>query len=222
MENREKCGIVDGTAAVQNGGRTEMLEYNQPREGLRNCTEDWMEREVILYIGVSVDGYLADADGGVDWMKGHGAEEGDGGYQAFYETVDTLIMGRATYEQVKTQLSPDSWPYEGKECYVVTSQFLEDTDEVTFWPGDVWELVFLLKQRTGKAIWLVGGAKLLKSFMEQELVDQYWISTLPVILGKGMPLFLPGDYRERLILDRTLVWDGVVTNVYFNRAENAE
>lgn len=76
MENREKCGIVDGTAAVQNGGRTEMLEYNQPREGLRNCTEDWMEREVILYIGVSVDGYLADADGGVDWMKGHGAEEG--------------------------------------------------------------------------------------------------------------------------------------------------
>ena len=181
-----------------------------------------MEREVILYIGVSVDGYLADADGGVDWMKGHGAEEGDGGYQAFYETVDTLIMGRATYEQVKTQLSPDSWPYEGKECSVVTSQFLEDTDEVTFWPGDVWELVFLLKQRSGKAIWLVGGAKLLKSFMEQELVDQYWISTLPVILGKGMPLFLPGDYGERLILDRTLVWDGVVTNVYFNRAENAE
>ena len=105
---------------------------------------------------------------------------------------------------------------------MVTSQFLEDTDEVTFWPGDVWELVFLLKQRTGKAIWLVGGAKLLKSFMEQELVDQYWISTLPVILGKGMPLFLPGDYSERLILDRTLVWDGGVTNVYFNRAENAE
>ena len=68
----------------------------------------------------------------------------------------------------------------------------------------------------------MGGAKLLKSFMEQELVDQYWISTLPVILGKGMPLFLPGDYGERLILDRTLVWDGVVTNVYFNRAENAE
>ena len=68
----------------------------------------------------------------------------------------------------------------------------------------------------------MGGAKLLKSFMEQELVDQYWISTLPVILGKGMPLFRPGDYRERLILDRTLVWDGVVTNVYFNRAENAE
>ena len=43
-----------------------------------------------------------------------------------------------------------------------------------------------------------------------------------MILGKGMPLFLPGDYGERLILDRTLVWDGVVTNVYFNRAENAE
>ncbi|MBS6952013.1 MAG: dihydrofolate reductase [Enterocloster asparagiformis] len=181
-----------------------------------------MERDVILYIGVSVDGYLADTSGGVGWMQGHGNEQGDGGYGEFLREVDTVIMGHATYRQVKTELSPDRWPYEGKECYVVSSQFLEDTDQVTFWPGDVWELVFLLKQRPGKAIWLVGGAKLLQSFMEQELVDQYWISTLPVILGKGMRLFLPGDYEERLILDRTMVWDGIVTNVYYNRAESEE
>ena len=181
-----------------------------------------MERDVILYIGVSVDGYLADTSGGGGWMQGHGNEQGDGGYGEFLREVDTVIMGHATYRQVKTELSPDRWPYEGKECYVVSSQFLEDTDQVTFWPGDVWELVFLLKQRPGKAIWLVGGAKLLQSFMEQELVDQYWISTLPVILGKGMRLFLPGDYEERLILDRTMVWDGIVTNVYYNRAESEE
>ena len=178
-----------------------------------------MERDVILYIGVSVDGYLADASGGVDWMKGHGVEDCDDGYEDFYRQVDTLIMGRVTYEQVKTELSPEQWPYAGKDCYVVTSQFLEDTDEVTFWPGDLWELVYILKQQPGKHIWLLGGAKLLRSFMEQGLVDQYWISTLPVILGRGIPLFMPGDYSGRLILDRTDVRDGVVTSVYYNRAE---
>lgn len=182
-----------------------------------------MERDVILYAAVSVDGYLADERGGVDWLKGHGTQpDSPDGFEEFMDEVDTLIMGRVTYEQVKTELSPDVWPYAGKECYVVTGQMLEDTGEVTFWPGDVWELVFLLKQRPGKAIWLVGGAKLVKSFMEQELIDQYRISTMPAILGKGIPLFLPGDYGERLILDRTEVTDGIVMNVYFNRAQDQE
>ena len=184
-----------------------------------NSGEINMERDVILYIAASLDGYLADPEGKVDWLKGHGQEEGeDPGYLELAEQVDTVIMGRTTYEQVVKELSPDKWPYEGMDCYVVTSQFLEDTENVTFWPGDITELVYLLKQQPGKSIWLLGGARLLKNFMEQELVDQYWISTIPAILGQGIRLFMPGDYHQRLIYSRSFVHDGIITSVYYNRA----
>lgn len=178
-----------------------------------------MERDIILYIAASLDGYLADPEGKVDWLEGHGQEEGeDPGYQELLGQVDTVIMGRTTYEQVVKELSPDRWPYDGLDCYVVTSQFLEDTEKVTFWPGDIVELVYLLKQQPGKSIWLLGGARLLKNFMEQELVDQYWISTIPVILGQGIRLFQPGDYHQRLIYSKSSVHDGIITSIYYNRA----
>lgn len=178
-----------------------------------------MERDIILYIAASLDGYLADSQGKVDWLAGHGQEEGDNpGYLELLEQVDSVIMGRAAYEQAVKTLPPDKWPYDGLDCYVVTSRFLEDTENVTFWPGDIVELVYLLKQQPGKSIWLLGGAKLLKSFMERQLVDQYWISTVPVILGQGIRLFQPGDYRQRLIHSKSSVHDGIITSIYFNRA----
>ncbi len=157
-------------------------------------------------------------DGAVRTVKLSKEEGEDPGYQELLGQVDTVIMGRTTYEQVVKELSPDRWPYDGLDCYVVTSQFLEDTEKVTFWPGDIVELVYLLKQQPGKSIWLLGGARLLKNFMEQELVDQYWISTIPVILGQGIRLFQPGDYHQRLIYSKSSVHDGIITSIYYNRA----
>ena len=68
-------------------------------------------RRIVLYIAMSLDGYLADSAGGVDWLTGQDpAWDGDGGYSDFIRTVDTVIMGRRTYDQITTQLSPGSWP----------------------------------------------------------------------------------------------------------------
>lgn len=179
-----------------------------------------MERDVILYAAASLDGCLADPQGSVDWLAGHGQEKGENpGYQELLEQVDSVIMGRNTYEQAIKTLPPDQWPYDGLDCYVVTSQLLEDTEKVTFWPGDIVELVYLLKQQPGKSIWLLGGAKLLKNFLECQLVDQYWISTVPVILGQGIRLFQPGAYRQRLIYSRSWVHDGIITSIYYNREQ---
>lgn len=78
-------------------------------------------RRIVLYIAMSLDGYLADSAGGVDWLTGQDpAWDGDGGYSDFIRTVDTVIMGRRTYDQVTTQLSPGSWPYEGLSAWVLT------------------------------------------------------------------------------------------------------
>ena len=78
-------------------------------------------RRIVLYIAMSLDGYLADSAGGVDWLTGQDpAWDGDGGYSDFIRTVDTVIMGRRTYDQITTQLSPGSWPYEGLSAWVLT------------------------------------------------------------------------------------------------------
>ena len=78
-------------------------------------------REVILYIAMSLDGYIADAQGGVDWLGGHGEpEEGMESYSRLLQRIDTVVMGWNTYHQVTTQLSPDRWVYEGLHTYVVT------------------------------------------------------------------------------------------------------
>ena len=82
-------------------------------------------RNVILYIAMSLDGYLADANGGVAWLDGDGSDSlHPGSYEAFSETVDTVLMGYRTYRQIVTELSPETWPYCGKTTYVWTHREL--------------------------------------------------------------------------------------------------
>ena len=78
-------------------------------------------RRIVLYLGMSLDGFVADRAGGVDWMEGQDpSDRREGSYAQFIQTVDTVWMGRTTYDQVTQQLSPGVWPYEGLETYVFT------------------------------------------------------------------------------------------------------
>lgn len=82
-----------------------------------------MERKVILYLAMSLDGFIADKNGGVGWMdlaNNGEAFEGDYGYAAFSAEVDTVLMGMTTYRQITQELSPGAWPYVGMECQVFT------------------------------------------------------------------------------------------------------
>ena len=77
-------------------------------------------RKVILYIAMSLDGYIADSGGGVGWLSEYGGSAGDDGYQEFAAEVDTVVMGMNTYRQITTELSPGEWPYGGMRCFVMT------------------------------------------------------------------------------------------------------
>ena len=77
-------------------------------------------RKAVLYIALSLDGFIADSAGGVGWLHGHDPALEEGSYGEFAATVDTVIMGRRTYDQVRGELSPGAWPYEGMDCYVLT------------------------------------------------------------------------------------------------------
>ena len=106
--------------------------------------------KTVLYLAVSVDGYLADERGGVSWLAGDGSEpDAPGSYPAFWDTVDAVVMGWTTYHQLVTELSPDRWPYEGRPCYVVTLRKEVDREGIFFWNGELTVLADQLKAEHG-------------------------------------------------------------------------
>ena len=150
--------------------------------------------EVIYYVASSLDGYIATADGGVEWLAPFEGTEEDYGYTEFYESVDALLVGSRTYQQV---VAFGEWPYPGKSCWVFTHRELEASrPEVTLTSQSPHELVSLLKGRGLRRVWLVGGAQIASSFREAGLITGYIISIMPVILGSGIRLFVPDGPKE--------------------------
>ena len=156
------------------------------------------KRNLVLFIASSLDGYIAEKDESLEWLfKVEG--EGDNGFAEFYETVDTVLMGKRTYDWVMKQ-DIQEFPYKNKECYVFTRSSVKDTENVRFVNDDVTNFVHKLKDQEGKNIWIVGGGELLHSFVQEELVDEFIITVAPTIIGKGIPLFREGDYQLELSL----------------------
>lgn len=208
------------------------------------------ERKVILYIAQSLDGYIARENGMVDWLSGEGKEENeDFGYEEFLSGIDTVIMGRRTYEQIINDLSPDKWPYEGKKSYVFTKNRIDEellleenlrdksceiifvnnnfgelynktqsySDEITFINQNVGDFIRNIKKEDGRNIWIVGGARLLDNLMKEDLVDEYIISTIPVILGDGIRLFNDNNLEIKLKLNSVKSLDGIIISEYERR-----
>ncbi|MDD3245832.1 MAG: dihydrofolate reductase family protein [Methanosarcina sp.] len=142
-----------------------------------------------LYIACSLDGFIARENGSIDWLtKYENSSETDYGYSEFYASIDTVLMGRKTYEQV---LGFGDWPYGEKKAYVFTRQEepLRREKNVEFISGDIEEFARRLKENTEEDIWLIGGSQIIKVFLEEDLVQDLIIFVVPVILGSGIPLF---------------------------------
>jgi len=147
------------------------------------------QRKCILYIAMSIDGFIADESGGVKWLEENGKGEGDNGYSQFLAQVDTIIMGKTSYDQV---LTFGEFPYPHHKCYVYSHHEQGSTQYVEFTQQSEIELLDSIRAHPGKDIWLLGGTKIVDSFLKQNLIDEFIITIIPVILGRGIPLFLPG------------------------------
>jgi len=151
-----------------------------------------------LYIASSLDGYIATEKHNLDWLFAVEGE-GDGGYSKFYDTVDTILIGRITYDWIMAFEKGD-FPYKGKECYVFSRTKKDDNEYVTFIHEDAVQFAKNLKNKNGGNIWIVGGGELLSTFIKENLVDELIVSITPVLLGKGIPLFKNNDFQIPLSL----------------------
>lgn len=176
-------------------------------------------RKVLLYIAMSLDGYIARADLDVSWLNGDDSDpKNPGSYPSFYDAIDTVVLGWNTYHQIKRELSPEVWPYEGKKSYVVTHHPMASTDEITFTQENLPDLIERLKQLDGRDIWICGGASLARQLIEADLIDWFCVSIIPTILGDGIRLFprMPREHKLKLI--HTESYNGIVDLVYESRS----
>ena len=147
-------------------------------------------KKIILYIAASLDGRIAEPDGTVDFLSTYPVnEEMNYGYNDFMASVDTVLMGGRTYREI---LNMDViWPYKEQTTYVVTRGWTEKTNggDVQFITENVIETISGLRDSEGKDIFLCGGGQLTAMLLQAGLVDEMRIFYVPVILGKGIPLF---------------------------------
>lgn len=175
-------------------------------------------RKIVLFIAMSLDGYIADSNGGVGWLNGHGSDsENLDVYSEFVKDVDTILMGWNTYHQVVTELSPTEWVYGDFITYVITHRRENSTEQIRFTSENPIDLLTKLKSGNGKSIWICGGANLVQQLIRSDLIDQYYISVIPTLLGSGVRLFGSTEKEIKLKLLKTQTYNGITDLIYARR-----
>jgi dihydrofolate reductase len=156
-----------------------------------------------VFIATSLDGFIARLDGDIGWLtdpppnprhaSGHEGPNPPPGYETFMSGVDHIVMGRGTYEKV---LTFGAWVYPTKRVVVLSTTLSEDEDEHVTVTRDIASTVRLLTDRDARGVYVDGG-KVVRGFLEHDLVDEITLTHAPVLLGGGIPLFgtLPHDIR---------------------------
>jgi len=168
-------------------------------------------RKVKLFIASSLDCYIAREDGGIDWLY----TDADYGYAKFYDSIDTIIVGRKSYDQ---SLTFDIYPYKGKKVYVFTRKKVRKNNneqDVEYIDTNIQDFVTSLTQSMGKDIWLLGGGEIVSVLLNAGLVDEIILSIHPIILGTGIPLLRNIQKEVNLKLENSLSFESGLTQLCY-------
>lgn len=172
-------------------------------------------RKVIYFVAASVDGYIADRNGGIDWLFDDFDFDNDPVYQSLMQRVDTVVMGRKTYD---VAMSFGEYPYQGMDGYVFSrANAGEFTDFVKFIDDKPDQFIKGLQAEKGKDVWFLGGAELAQEFLEKDLIDEFVIGQHPVALGGGVPLWPEGFDPIELNLLNTVHYDNGLVMLHYTR-----
>ncbi|MEO4052975.1 dihydrofolate reductase family protein [Solibacillus sp. CAU 1738] len=157
------------------------------------------ERKIILYIGTSIDGFIANEDDTLEWLESTEIE-GDNGYSALLERIDTVVMGKKTYDVIRG--FDIDYPYTNFTNYVFSTSVEGKDEYAEFVNENVKRFITDLKEQPGKDIWLIGGGNLAREFFKENLIDEFQLAIAPIVLGKGISLYTGGDIETKFTLTK--------------------
>lgn len=169
-----------------------------------------------MYIAMSLDGFIAGENDDLEFLSLVEREGEDYGYGDFIETVETVILGRKTYDKV---LSMGEFHHSKRETYVITRTPRPDEGNIRFYTDDLHCLISKLKAGSGGTVFVDGGAEIVNLLMKEKLFDEFIISIIPVFLGKGTALFEEGRPSESLELRSSKAFSSGLVQVHYVRLD---
>lgn len=157
-----------------------------------------MSRKVVLYIASSLDGYIAKQNDDISFLSLVEKDGEDYGYSDFMETVDTIILGRRTYDKIVSM--GIEYPNSDKVVYVITRTEKPSNGKVNFFSDEIKSLITKLKSESGKNIFCDGGSQIVNELLKANLIDEIILSVIPILLGDGISLFNDERPEKRLEL----------------------
>ncbi|NRQ40535.1 dihydrofolate reductase [Nonomuraea sp. NN258] len=171
-----------------------------------------------VFIGVSLDGFIARENGDLEWLISRGEAAGDDlGFQKFIAGIDTIVTGRGTYE---AGLGFETWPYEGLRVAVLSRELDADADPRITVYRDLDALLRGLADSGAEHVYVDGG-QVIQTFLREGLIDDMTITTVPVLLGSGRPLFGPLNGDVSLVHRATQVFGASVVQTSYDVVRTA-
>lgn len=170
-------------------------------------------RKVILYIATSLDGYIAKPNDDLSFLSIVQKEGEDYGYAGFVDSVDTVILGRKTYDWVMAQVP--EFPHADKNSFVITRTARSPIGKTSFYTGSLRELISTLKAEQGKDIFIDGGAEIVNELLKDHLIDEFIVSVVPILVGHGTRLFNDGRPEQKLALISTKQFDTGLAQLHY-------
>lgn len=164
-------------------------------------------RKLSLFIATSLDGYIAKPNDDLSFLKLVEKEGEDYGYAEFTNTVDTIILGRKTYDYVLKEIGSSHYDNGERDVFVITRTEKPSSGRTTFYTGNLTELLQRLKSESGKNIYCDGGAEIINELLQSDLIDEFIISLVPILVGNGTRLFKDGRPEQLIELVNSKTFD---------------
>ncbi len=172
-------------------------------------------RKLSVFIAMSVDGYIAKPNDDLSFLNMVEKEGEDYGYSDFINTIDTLIVGRKTYEYVLKNIGASHYDNGQRDVYVITRTARPHVGRTIFYSGDLVNLIAELKSGKGKNIYCDGGAEIINELLKQNVIDELIISVIPILLGAGTRLFQEGRPEQLLKLITTKTFETGLVKLHY-------
>ena len=177
-------------------------------------------RKLSLFIACSLDGFIAKHNDDLSFLEIVEKQGEDYGYADFTADIDTIIIGRKTFDFVERTLGAEHYDQAGRQVYVVTSSERPAQGNIIFYNGNLVALVKDLKVEEGKGIYCDGGAELINELLKNELIDELIISVIPILLGEGIRLFKEHQTEQILDLQSAKSFETGLVQLHYRRKQS--